>query len=251
METRNATKPGSDYSPGAPPQPPPEKASVVEDFVDIFTSPSEVFARREKSGFGLQLLIVSALMALFTFANRGVMSQIFDAMFAKRAAEAMAKNPRLTAEMMESQKGISEGIGTFAGYVGTPVFILVMAIFVWLFAKIFSAKISYGQAALITTLAWIPRLIGSLITTVQVALTDTSAVDNPYDLSASPARFVDEAALGSKVYALLGNLDVFAIWSTILIGIGIAVIAKVPRQRGMLAAVALFIVGTAITVAFA
>jgi hypothetical protein len=249
METRNDASPGSGYTPGS--QTPADKASAVEDFIDIFASPAQVYARREKSGFGIQLLIVTALMGLFTFANRGVMSQIFDAMYSKRATEMMAKNPRITAEMMESQKGISETFGMIFGYVGTPVMILVLAILVWLFARIFSAKISYGQAALITTLAWIPRLIGSLLTTIQVALTDTSTVHNPYELSASPARFVDEAAVGSKVYALLGNLDVFSIWSTILIGIGIAVIAKAPRQRGYMAAAALFIVGTLLTVAFA
>lgn len=249
METQNDAAKGSSYTP-APPPPTAESASKIEDFIDIFASPSEVFARREKSGFGLHLLIVSLLMAGFAFASRGVMTQVMDAMYTRRAGEMMAKNPQITAEMIEAQRGMQTGVGMFFGYVGTPVMILFMALFVWLLAKLFSAKLSYGQAALITTLAWIPRLVGSLLTTVQVALTDTSTVDNMYQLTASPARFMDESAVGAKLYALAGNLDLFVIWSTILIGIGIAVIGKVPRSRGLLAAGTLFVVSTALVVAF-
>ena len=249
METQNDAAKGSSYTP--PPGPPAaEPASKVEDFIDIFASPSQVFARREKSGFGLHLLIVSVLMAAFAFASRGVMTQVMDAMYTRRAGEMMAKDPRITAEMIEAQRGMQTGVGMFFSYVGTPVMILFMALFIWLLAKLFSAKLSYGQAALITTLAWIPRLVGSLLTTVQVALTDTSNVDNMYDLTASPARFMDESAVSAKLYALAGNLDVFAIWSTILVGIGIAVIGKVPRSRGLLAAGTFFVISTALVVAF-
>lgn len=249
METRNDAAKGSSYIP-TPAPPAPASASKIEDFIDIFASPGEVFARREKSGFGLHLLIVSLLMAAFAFATRGVMAQVMDAMFTRRTGEMMAKNPQITAEMIEGQRGMQAAVGMFFGYVGTPVMILFMALFVWIVARLFSAKLSYGQAALITTLAWIPRLVGSLLTTVQVALTDTSNVDNMYDLTASPARFMDESAVSAKLYALAGNLDLFAIWSTILIGIGIAVIGKVPRSRGLLAAGTYFVVSTALVVAF-
>ena len=250
METRNDASQGASYTPGSS-APAPETASKFEDFIDIFASPTQVFQRREKSGFGFHLLIVSVIMAAFAYASRGVMTQVMDAMFTKRAAQMMAENPRITQEMIEGQRAMQTNIGMFFSYIGTPVMLLVMALFVWIVARVFSAKISYGQAALITTLAWVPRIIGSLVTTIQVALTDTSAVDNMYDLTASPARFMDESAVSAKLYALMGNLDVFAIWSTILIGIGIAVMGKVPRSRGLLAAGTYFVVATALVVLFA
>jgi len=243
METRPGTDRGAEYDPnvqGAP----PEKASVVEDFIDIFYTPSTVFARREKSGFGIPMLIITAISALFAFASRSVFSQIFDAEYSRGVAKAMAKDPRITQEMMDKMRPIQEGVANVLVYVGVPVAILFTALVVWLVAKLFSAKLTYVQAAVITTFAWIPRLVGGLIGVVQVLLTDTSNITNMFSLSYSPARFLNPDTTNSKVFALLGSLDVFAIWYTVLIGIGIAVIAKVPRSKGYAVAATVFVVTT-------
>ena len=69
METRNDTTRGASYDGVV--TPPVEKASVFEDYIDIFHAPSQVFARRAASGFGLHLLLVSLISAALAFANRG------------------------------------------------------------------------------------------------------------------------------------------------------------------------------------
>lgn len=243
METRPGTDRGAGYD-SSTSSPPPEKASVVEDFLDVFHSPSSVFARRANSGYGLQLLIVSVLAAAFAFSQRSVLSQIFDVEFARGTAKAMANNPRITQEMINQGRPIQEAIATFAGYIGTPIFIFILAFFVWIVAKLFSAKVTYGQAAMITTIAWIPRLLGSLITTVQSVLMDTSTVTSMFSLSLSPARFMDPDTTNPKLFGLMGSLEIFSIWFWILVAIGLSVVAKVPRARGYAAAVVLFILGT-------
>lgn len=243
METRPGTDPGASYDPKVQ-TPPAEKASVVEDFIDIFHAPTSVFARRATSGYGMQLLIVSIISALFMFANRGVISQIMDAEFTRATAKMMAENPQLTQEQMAAGRGIQNAIGSTIGYIGTPIFIFVMAFLAWLVAKLVSAKVTYSQAVMITTLAWIPRLLGSLLMTVQVALMDTSNVTNMFALSASPARFMNPDATNPKVFGLMGSLEVFAIWFAILMGIGISVMAKVPRGRGYLVAAIVFVIAT-------
>jgi hypothetical protein len=73
---------------------------------------------------------------------------------------------------------------------------------------------------------------------------DTSNVTNAFSLSASPARFMNPDATNPKLFALLGSLDLFVIWYMVLIGIGIAVIAKVPRSRGYAVAATVFVVTT-------
>jgi len=220
----------------------PEKASVFEDFIDIFASPAKVFARREKGDFGMQLLIVSIIAALFFFAGRSVMSQIFDAEFSRRAAEAMAKNPRITQDMMNSQRAMMEKISSFGAYIATPIMILVMGLLLWLSAMISQAKIRYAQAATIITLAWIPRLVGSVITTLLIVLTDTSNITSPAQLSFSPARFMNPDTANQKLLAILGNFDLFTLWYAVLIGIGVSVMAKVPRSKGYIASAVLFII---------
>jgi hypothetical protein len=237
METRPA---GDAVLPAAA----PEKASVLEDFIEIFYAPSRVFERRRNSGFGLQLLIVTVLAAAFAFAMQGVMSQIMDAEFARSSAKVLESNPQMTQDMLNKTRGFSEAIGKVMGYIGTPIMILVLSLFVWLGARIASAKISYGQAALITTLAWVPRLVGMLIGAVQAVVMDTTNINGIFSLSTSPARFLDPDTANPKLYGLLGNLDVFAIWSYVLMGIGIAVVGHVPRGRGLVVATVLFVLGS-------
>lgn len=222
----------------------PEKASIVEDFIDIFYAPSTVFARRASGSFWMHLLIIAVIAGLFAFANRAVISQIFDVEFTRQTAKVMAENPRVTPEMMAGQRKISESIASFVGYIGTPIIIFLVAAFTWLAAKIMSAKVTYEQAVLIVTLAWIPRLVQSLLTTVQMLLMDTSSVTSMHSLSFSPARFMDADTAQRQLLGLMGRLDLFTLWVTLLIGIGIAVIGKVPRARAFAAAAMVWAVGT-------
>ena len=242
METRSGTDRGAPYEPTS--AVPPEKASVVEDFIDIFYAPSTVFARREKSGFWTQLLVITLLTALFVFASRAVFSQIFDAEFARGAAKAIAKNPQVTQEMMDRMKPMQEKITSFVFYVITPIIIFVTALVVWLVGKVLSIKLTYTQAAMITTLAWIPRLVGGLLGALQVLVMDTTNVTSPFALGFSPARFMNPDTTNGKLFGLMGSLDVFALWYAVLIGIGIAVMGKVPRSRGFAAAAIVFVVTT-------
>ena len=48
------------------------QTSVWEDFVDIFTNPSAVFARRENGNFWLPMLVVTLVIGGLFFATKGV-----------------------------------------------------------------------------------------------------------------------------------------------------------------------------------
>ena len=241
---RPGTDSGASYTPDAAMPPKPEKSSLFEDFIDIFHAPSTVFARRASSGFWMPLLVVSLIAGVFAFANRSVNSQIFDVEFDRGAASAMAKNPQITPEMMATQRSISTKIASFMGYIGTPIALFVLGLFAWLAAKVVKAKISYEQAVVILTFAWIPRLVQGLLVTIQALLMDTSQITSMHSLGASPARFMDPETTSRSTMAIVGRFDVFTIWVTVLIGIGIAVMGKVDRTKGYIAAGLLFVLGT-------
>jgi hypothetical protein len=92
------------------------------------------------------------------------------------------------------------------------------------------------------TLAWIPRLVQGLLNTVQALLTDPTSVEGMHSITYSPARFM-ASDTPRWLLGALSRLDLFTIWVTVLIAIGIAVIGKVPRQRAAIAAVLVWIVG--------
>ena len=245
METRNETKPApmTPDAGGRPGQPSGEKASMFEDYIDILYAPSTVFARRANSGFGLHFLVISLVSALLMFASRGVFTQIFDAQYTARMAEAMATNPQITPEVVENMRGMQMTIGMVFSYIATPLMLLIFGLVLWVIARLVGAKLSVKQSILVTTLASIPRVLGLIAMAIQTAFMDTSRVTNMGQLSVGPARFMDESQ-GRTLYQLATGFDVFAIWNIVLVGIGVAVIARVSGGRAALVAAIMFVLGT-------
>lgn len=241
---RPGTDSGAGYTPDTAMPPKPEQASLFEDFIDIFYAPSKVFSRRANASFWAPLLIVSAVTAIFSFVNRDVASAIFDAEYTRAMAAVQAKNPQLTADQLNSMRGVQEKVAAFFMYVGTPIFIFVVGFLAWISARIAGAKVSYAQAALIVSFAWVPRLVQNLIVTVQKLLLDTTNITSMHSFGFSPARFMDPDATSKGVLAVAGRFDLFTIWVTILIGIGIAVIGNQPRSKGWVAAAIVFVLGS-------
>jgi hypothetical protein len=231
--------------------PPAAKASLADDLMDIFYAPGTVFVRREKSGFGVLLLVVSLIAAVFAFANRGVTSQIFEAEYDRRVAKMVAENPQLPAERLTATKGMQMRIQAVGVYIAAPISIVAVALALWLAALIGRARVTYAQAVLIVTLAFIPRQLGTLLVTVQTLVMDTSAVTDPFALTISPARWMDRETANPKVYAVMGTLDAFRIWTAALEGIGIAALAKVSAARGYAVTAAVFVVFSLAAMAFA
>lgn len=243
METRNESRPAplTPDTAGSPGQK-PEKASLLEDYIDILYAPSTVFARRARSDFGVHLLIISVVTALLMFANRGVFGQIFDAQYTAGIPEMMAKNPQLTAEQIETGRGIAATFGAIVTYIATPIMILIFSLILWGITAAIGAKLSFKQSALVTTLASVPRVLALIAITIQVAFMDTSNVTHMGQVAVGPSRFMDIEA-NRKLYQLATGFDVFTIWNAVLIGIGVAVIGKVSGARAAIAASIIFLLG--------
>jgi hypothetical protein len=62
-------------------------------------------------------------------------------------------------------------------------------------------------------------------------------------MSPGPAHFVDPETASPFVVALLTRLDLAIVWETVLLAIGVAVLGKIPRNKAIAFAVAIWIVG--------
>ena len=226
----------------APAAPTPPKASLVEDFVDIFTSPREVFARRANSGFFLVMVIVTLLIGGLFLVNRGTMESIMDAEFARGMAEAVKKNPGMTQDQIDAAKkfgGYTMNIGAF---IFVPIAMLLTGLCGWLTAKMLGARLSYQAATMVATYAFIPRVIEAIGVSVQGLLIDTSALHGRFQLSLGVGRFLDPE-MSPGLLGLLGRIDVFTLWETVLIAIGIATIAKLAKEKAIAAGAIMWVFG--------
>ncbi len=227
----------------APTTPTPEKASLLEDFIDIFTSPSQVFARRADSGFVVVTLVLTLLIGVLYFANRGPMQGIMDAEFGRAVADIQEQNPGMTAEQVEGMRGIMEMSATFGVIVFIPIIVLALGFATWLVTKLFGGSIAFKAGLMIAAYSYLPRVVESVLVAVQGLVLDTSTMTGRYQLSLGVGRFMDPATTSAGLLGVVGRIDLFTIWITILIGIGISVVAKIPREKGMMAAAVIWVIG--------
>jgi hypothetical protein len=218
-------------------------ASRWEDFVDIFYAPSSVFARREHSGFGIPLLVCTVLIGVISVANMGVLQPILDAEFGRNMAAAMKANPNLTAESMQKMRGVGESIAKIGSFIGTPIAIFFVGLFLWVAGKLVGARTTLAAALMVAAYAWVIRVVQSVLYGVEGLLMDPAALNGQYRLSFSPARFLDPDVASPLLIAVLGRFDIFTIWVTVLLGIGLAVTGKISRQKAFLAAALVWLLG--------
>jgi len=222
-----------------------EKAGIIDDLIEIWTSPSAVFKRRANAGFGMMMLIMTIVIGLLFFANRGVMQGIMDAQFDKAIAEASSNGQPMPPEAVAAMRKWGGIAGSVGAFIGVPIGILVLGLFVWLTGKIVGAddEFGYGKATMISAYSFAPKVLAFIAVTVQGLLMDTSTLTGPYQLSASVARFMDPNG-NAGMLAMLARLDVFTIWCTAIIAIGIVVVGKAPKSKLLPAAVIIFLIGS-------
>ena len=222
---------------------PAAPAAWWEDFVDIFYAPSQVFARRTGAGFGLPMLVVTVLLVLLAAANSGIMQPIMDAEFARATAAAMRKDPRITAEMMEKGRAFGEGFAKYGAIVFVPVGMFLTGLMLWLIGKLFDAREQLSDAIMVAAYAFMPRVVEAVVAGVQGLLIDPASLNGRFKLSLGLGRFLDPDTASPVLLALLGRVDVFTIWVTVLLAIGLSVTGRIPRSRAAAAAAIVWVCG--------
>jgi hypothetical protein len=216
--------------------PTPSKASLWEDFIDIIYQPSLVFERRREGKFGLALLALVIISGVLFFALHNGLAPIMDAEMAKAAAAMAAKNPQITPEQIAAQQGMMEKFAGIGYIIFLPIGVAIVGALLWLAGKIVGASTAFAAAMMITTYSQVPRIIETVLNAVQGLLLSPESITSRYSVQIGPARFLDAANANPFLLAILGGLDLFTIWSTALLAIGLAVVARVPRSQAAIAA---------------
>lgn len=223
------------------PAPAPPSASLAEDFIDIWFSPSTVFARRVNGGAWGPFLITTILLCALFFAAMGSMQGIFDAEFAKAMAEARAQNPAMTDAQAAQMQGIMEGSLKYGGLVAMPMIVCGLGLVVWLLAKILGGTLSFGGGIMVASFAYLPKALDLLVFLAQSFVFDGPATGK-FQYSVGIGRLLDPS-MNQGVYNLLGRVDLFTIWVTVLITLGLMHTAKVERTKAIAGGVGLWVLG--------
>jgi uncharacterized protein YneF (UPF0154 family) len=221
----------------------PEKpAALWEDFMDIFYAPTQVFRRREDANPWPVILIITVLLVIIGFATYGAMAPAIEAVVRAQ----LAKNPQVTEDTVNTAVKFSSW-STRLGPIFYPIFILIAAVAVWVLARIVSAKPSFQKALVIVAYASIIDVAKAIITGVLAMAMGPDRLTSIYKLSLGPAALVDPTTASPILLAVFSRLDLFAIWYTALLGVGVYVIGRVSKSSAATFAVIYWIVLTLFT----
>ncbi|MDP9202264.1 MAG: YIP1 family protein [Gemmatimonadota bacterium] len=221
----------------------PGRAGLWEDFVDIFYAPSSVFARRSDGKFGKPLLFLVLVGTALFFLTKNATQPIMDAEFARRSAEMMRKNPNVSAEQLSSGRGMFETFAPLFFAIGLTISILGTGVVLWLVGKLFDAKESVVAAIMIATYSEVPRLVQVLTNAAQGLLMSPEKLNSMNAVGFNLARFMDPDQASPVMIALASRVDLFTIWVTVLLAIGLHVVGKIPKQQAGIAAAITWLVG--------
>jgi hypothetical protein len=218
----------------------PEAAPLSEGarIVNTFVAPSKTFTdlRRNANWWGPWLLIsVISLLFVYTMDRQVGFEQISKNEIAKSSRA--DQFDKLTADQQEKQIRFSSSLVRYLSY-GIPVMILLyFAITSGVLWATFNfgagANVEYKTAYAIVFYAALPGIIGSILGAISMFAgvnPEGFNVNNP--VATNPAYFMDPT--GNKfLYGIASGLDIIAIWTIVLLGIGFSCNSKVKRTTAI------------------
>jgi len=226
-----------------PATPAPERAALWEDFLEIFIKPAAVFERRKAAGFAVPLIVLTVLFGVLFFGLKGAFQPIMDAENARVMARVMAKNPQITPELIAERGGGDSKLAPLFATIFLPIAVLLIGLSTWLAGKLVGAVASVSAAMMIATYSYFPRLLELLVSGAQALLLPEEQLTGRASTSLGAARAFDPDTASSMLMAFLLRVDVFTLWITFLLAVGLRVVGKIPMSKALVAAGIVWVLG--------
>jgi hypothetical protein len=226
-------------APQKPDQTPVEEPARLGPFARLtgtLLSPGETFADVNRKATIIAPMIIAVLTVLastlfFQWRVHPDWDSIFRAQIKKRLEKT---NQTLTEEQMQQQLSIAKTIGKFTPIIAavvTPIFFVVLAGIFALGLMFIQAKTTFKR--ILSVVAWTSAgitIVATVVTMASLMIRDEEglrSIDPTQSSGIAPtnvAAFLPSEA-SPVIKAIAGSLDVFTIWTLILLTIGFAAIA--------------------------
>jgi hypothetical protein len=156
------------------------------------------------------------------------------------AEEAAKLTPHEREEKIATSTKVALVQAGAGGLLGPTFVALGGAFFLWLGLKVAGGKPSFAGAFAVLAHAQLPAAVAKLLAIPALLTRSTLRVGELNDLLPSSLAALAPDGLTVGKLALLGSLDLFALWSVVLVVVGMAHVAKVTPLRASLAVLVLW-----------
>lgn len=220
--------------------------------ISVFTSPGKTFASIAERPTWIQPLV---LVLVLSIAVTAVVTPRMDmGSIIRQSIEDSGRE--LTPEQMD--KAVEQGakfakIGPIVGVVFQPVVFLLLALIFWVVFKLAGGDFSFGVSFSVVLHALLPGSLAALLSIPVVMSKSTLSYEQVKSGSFLTSNLAAFAPPGTKhgLLSLLSSIDVFSLWSLILLVIGYRIAAKVSKGTAIGVVVGLWAVYVLCKVGFA
>ena len=225
--------PPSPYPTAMPPAAPPEPAgpglSEPQRLINTFIAPKKTFEDLKRNSswwvpwlLGAILSVIFAVIAMQKIdLGHFIQQQIDRSPSAQRRMESLT--PEQRAAGIEIQKKITKGV-----FYAFPVFslirgLLIAAVLMAVFNFMLGAEVPFSRALGVVFYAYIPFVVVYTILLIVSMLVsaDPNTIDLANPMPTNPGFFMEPTG-NQFIYSFASALDIFNIWTAILLGLGFA-----------------------------
>jgi hypothetical protein len=212
----------------------------LQRVTNIFSAPSKTFndIRDHSRSWWMPFLIMVVISyALFA----AITAKIGWAQVAENAIHMNAKAEERLAQAPPEQRETTMKITQYSmegGFAAVPVLLVIIvalgSLVLWGTINFgFGGKAKYGSVLAVWMYAGLPGVIKSLLGTIVIF---TGIAPESFNLAnfapTSAGAFLNPLETNAALYTLASAIDITSIWSFVLLGIGIAIVAGVKRSSG-------------------
>ena len=225
-------------SSGAAPLPTPETAPLSQGarVINTFFAPSKTFTdiRRSTSWWVPWLLVAIATLSFGIAVDKKIgWDQVIHSQISQ-SSKATAQFEQMPAAQREKTIAMQVAAARYMSF-ATPItvliyFVILAAILLAIFNFGAGAEVKFANAMSIVAYASLPGLVSAALGIVSlVAGVNPEGFNVRNPVASNPAYFMDPNTGSKFLYGMASALDVFTIWTILLLGIGFSANSKLKR----------------------
>jgi hypothetical protein len=210
--------------------------SEVDRLVGVLFDPKAAFpgiVARPRWWVPLILLVVIVVTITFAFSERIGWERLV-----REQIEASPQTQELSAEqkeeIIEQQVGLAPVLGYVFGALAWPVIILVVAaVYLFVFNVLLGSELGFKQVFAVSSYSMLPQAVAGVLALVLVFIKDPADYDVQNPVASNVGAFLDPSTVPAWLVSLGNSIDVFTLWSLLLLATGLSVAAhKISWSKG-------------------
>lgn len=207
----------------------PKPMSETDRLIGVLFDPKPAFADvAARPRWWVPLILFAVLGVGFTYAFT---QRVGWERFMRQQLESNTRIQQLSAEQREQLIGQQARFAPIFGYVGGvlawPVITLVSAgAFLFVFNVLLGSQLTFRSVFGVTCYGVLPHFLGGLLAVVVMFLKEPADFDLQNPLATNIGAFLDPNTAPPWLISLGSSIDIFTIWTLVLLATGFAVAAR-------------------------